>query len=235
MYTIPKNLLSKGTTNAKTAKNSLETYILYMAPYKQNSKGINLCPMAGNCAAACLYTAGRGAFSNVQKARINKSNYYVEDKERFILQLAGELIKINKKAIKTGKEIAIRLNGTSDIDFIYLLIKYAKLNPFDLKGLIYYDYTKIPGKVKKYINEPRYILTFSRDEKNAEHVPELMKLGANVSVVFQGPIPKKYWGFPVVDGDKSDIVMLYNRGAILALRAKGAAKLDASGFVVKTN
>jgi hypothetical protein len=234
-YTIPKNLLSKGTSNTKTAKNSLKTFILYLAPYTYNSKGINLCPMAGNCAINCLYTAGRGKFSNVQKARINKSNYFVYDKERFILQLAGELIKINKAAIKTGEQVAIRLNGTSDIDFIYLLKKYAKLDPFKLDHLIYYDYTKIPGKVKKYIDEPRYILTFSRDEKNAEFIPDLLKLGANVSVVFNGQLPKVHWGRPVIDGDKSDIVMLYNKGSILGLRAKGEAKKDTTGFVVNTN
>jgi hypothetical protein len=231
-YTIPKKLLSPGASNTKTAKNSLKTYILYLAPYTHNAKGVNLCPKAGNCAAACLYTAGRGKFSNVQKARINKANYFVYDKERFILQLAGELIKINKAAKKTSDLIAIRLNGTSDIDFIYLLKKYAQLDPFSLEQLIYYDYTKIPGKVKKYINETRYVLTFSRDERNAEHVPELIKLGANVSVVFKGDLPFNYWGAPVVDGDKSDIVMLYNRGAILGLRAKGDAKKDTSGFVV---
>ena len=32
-YTIPKNLLSKGTSNAKTSKNDQDTYILYLAPY----------------------------------------------------------------------------------------------------------------------------------------------------------------------------------------------------------
>ena len=156
-------------------------------------------------------------------------------KERFILQLAGELIKINKAAIKTGEQVAIRLNGTSDIDFIYLLKKYAKLDPFKLDHLIYYDYTKIPGKVKKYIDEPRYILTFSRDEKNTEFIPDLLKLGANISVVFNGQLPKVHWGRPVIDGDKSDIVMLYNKASILGLRAKGEAKKDTTGFVVNTN
>jgi len=235
MYTIPKKLLSPGTTNAKTAKNSLKTFILYLAPARQNSKGVNLCPKAAGCEAACLYTAGRGKFSNVQKARINKSNYFVYDKPGFINQLANELTKINTKAQKAGETIAIRLNGTSDIDFIYLLKKYAGIDPFSLLNLVYYDYTKIPGKVKKYINEPRYKLTFSRDETNAEYIPELLKLGANVSVVFNGPIPSQYWGRPVIDGDKSDIVMLYNTGAVLALKAKGDAKKDSTGFVVHTN
>ena len=55
-YKIPKNLLSKGNTNAKTSKNSLKTFILYLAPHKQNDKNINVCPMASKgCISACLY------------------------------------------------------------------------------------------------------------------------------------------------------------------------------------
>lgn len=232
-YTIPKNLLSKGTSNTKTAKNSLKTYILYLAPYNQNSKGINICPKASKgCAAACLFTAGRGRFDSVKNARINRTEYYLHDKERFILQLAGELIKINKAAIKKGELVAIRLNGTSDLDFIYLLQKYAKLDPFSLKNLVYYDYTKILGKVKKYKDQSRYILTFSRAEDNHAEALEALKLGANVSLVYNGTIPNKYKGAKVIDGDTSDLVMIYNKGAILALKAKGHAKKDTSGFVL---
>ena len=87
-YKIPKKLLSKGNTNSKTAKNNLESYILYLSPAKQNNKSINLCPKASKgCLAACLYTAGRGKFSNVKTARINKANYYINDKINFIDQL----------------------------------------------------------------------------------------------------------------------------------------------------
>ena len=235
-YTPPKNLLSKGTTNTKTAKNSLKTYILYLAPYNQNSKGINICPKASKgCAAACLFTAGRGRFDNVKNARINRTEYFLADKERFCLQLAGELVQINKTAKKRSELVAIRLNGTSDLDFIYLFKTYAGLDPLSLSQLIYYDYSKILGKVKKYIDEPRYILTFSRAEDNHSEAIEALQLGANVSAVFNGELPRRFKGFKVIDGDESDIVMIYNRGAVLGLKAKGAAKKDTTGFVVNTN
>jgi hypothetical protein len=234
-FTIPKNLLSKGTSNTKTAKSSLKTYILYLAPYNQNSKGINICPKASKgCAAACLFTAGRGRFDSVKNSRINRTEYFLHDKERFCLQLAGELIKINKAAKKSGEQVAIRLNGTSDLDFIYLLKKYAKLDPFTLDQLIYYDYTKILGKVKKYIDETRYILTFSRAEDNHEEALKALELGANISAVFSGDLPEYYKGAKVIDGEQSDIVMIYNKGAVLGLKAKGAAKKDTSGFVLHT-
>ena len=233
-YTIPKNLLSKGATNAKTKKNTLKTFILYLAPHKQNAKAINICPMASKgCAAACLYTAGRGKFSNVQSSRINKTNYFIYAKELFIKQLAKEIIRETAKARKTGEKIAFRLNGTSDQDFIYLLQKYASLDISDLyPTAIFYDYTKISGKVKKYKNHPNYFLTFSRAEDNESIAQTVLNDGGNVSIVFRGELPNYWRGYKVIDGDTSDLVMIYNKNVVLGLRAKGDARKDTSGFVV---
>jgi len=234
-YKIPKNLLSKGTTNAKTSKNDQDTYILYLAPYKQNSKGINICPKASKgCAAACLFSAGRGAFSNVIKARQNKTEYYLNDKKAFINQLASELIKIDKKASKNTNQTLIRLNGTSDLDFIFLLKKYAGFDISNYNNLHFYDYTKILGKVKKYSNDKNYTLTFSRAEDNEEDIFKAVQYGANVSAVFNGELPQTYKGIPVMDGDKTDNEMLKYKGFILGLKAKGKARTDKSGFVINT-
>lgn len=234
-YTIPKNLLSKGTSNAKTSKNEQDTYILYLAPYNQNSKGINICPKASKgCAAACLFTAGRGAFSNVINARQNKTEYYLHDKKTFINQLASELIKIDKKASKNKNQTLIRLNGTSDLDFIFLLKKYANFDISNYNNLHFYDYTKILGKVKKYSNNKNYTLTFSRAEDNEKDIFKAVKYGANVSAVFNGKLPQTYKGIPVVDGDKTDNEMLKYKGFILGLKAKGKARTDKSGFVINT-
>ena len=232
-YKPVKNLLSKGSTNAKTAKNPQITYILYLAPYTQNSKKINICPKASaGCSASCLFSAGRGAFSNVIQSRVNKTEYYLHDKEKFILQLAGELVKINKKASKETNQTLIRLNGTSDLDFVYLLKKYANFDISNYNNLHFYDYTKILGKVKKYIDHKNYTLTFSRAEDNEAETIQALKIGSNVSAVFSGDLPKTYKGFTVVDGDKTDSEMLAFKGLILGLKAKGKARKDTSGFVI---
>jgi len=230
------NLLSNGSTNAKTSKNSIKTFILYLSPYNLNSKKINICPKASEgCAAACLYSAGRGAFSNVQKARQNKTEYYLNDKIGFINNLSNQIIKEYNKAKKGNYKIAFRLNGTSDLDFVYLLQKYASLNITDLKDFaLFYDYTAILGKAKKYLNHDNYFVTFSRKENNHDEVDEAIKLGVNVSAVFSDDLPKTYKGVKVIDGDKSDILMTYNKGVILGLKAKGKAKKDNSGFVINT-
>jgi len=237
-YNIPARLLSPGHTNAKTAKNEIKTFILYLAPHTQNAAKINLCPMASKgCAAACLYNAGRGAFTSVQNARINKTNFYISDKSLFIKKLAGEIIKETAKAKKKGEQIAFRLNGTSDQDFVYLLKKYAGLDIADLAPVaVFYDYTKILGKVKKYINAPNYVVTYSRAEDNERDAIAALNMGANVSAVFSDQLPATYKGFKVVDGDASDLVMLNHAGVILGLRAKGKkARTDSTGFVINSN
>ena len=237
-YKPVKNLLSKGSTNSKTAKNSLETYILYLSPERQNSKGVNLCPKASKgCAAACLYTAGRGKFTNVKKSRINKSEYYINDKKVFINQLSKEIVRIAAKAIKQNKKIAIRLNGTSDQDFISIIKKYNNLdllNDEQFKNLVFYDYTAILGKIKKYINT-NYSLTLSRKEDNESEILEALKLGGNVAAVFRDDLPTTYKGYNVVNGDSSDLEMIYNKNVILGLKAKGDAKKDTTGFVIDVN
>ena len=236
-YKQVKNLLSKGITNSKTAKNNLETYILYLAPHTQNSKKINICPKASKgCAAACLFSAGRGRFSNVIASRTNKTEYYLSDKKIFINQLSNELIKIANKSLKQNKKFAIRLNGTSDLDFIALIKKYNNLdllNDNQFKNLVFYDYTAILGKIKKYINT-NYKLTLSRKEDNENEILEALKIGGNVAAVFRDDLPKQYKGYKVINGDTSDLEMIYNNNVILGLKAKGDAKKDKTGFVLNS-
>jgi hypothetical protein len=230
-------ILSKGSTNSKTAKNDIKTFILYLAPYKQNSKNINLCPKASTgCAAACLFTAGRGKFSNVQKARINKTEYFITNKRQFIIQLSIEIVKAYNKAKKDGVKIAFRLNGTSDLDFIYMLKKYANLDITSLSDhAVFYDYTAILGKAQKYIAHPNYHVTFSRKEDNQLETARAIDHGINTAVVFSNALPKTYLGATVIDADKKDDLMITHKGIILGLRAKGDAKKDNTGFVVQTD
>lgn len=244
-YRIPKNLLSKGTTNAKTAKNTLDTFILYLAPATQNSRGADLCPYRSQgCTAACLFTAGRGKFGSVKDARINRTEYLLSDPKTFLAQLALELKAINKRYQKRGEKAAVRLNGTSDRDFVYLLKKRAGLDVLQLEALKFYDYTKDPHRVKRYAGSS-YTLTFSRAEDNEPQALEILQNGGIVSAVFAHRLPQFYKGFEVIDGDQSDDLMIKaaqavnvlkrtrkGQGIILGLKAKGDAKKDASGFVI---
>lgn len=226
-------LLSKGYTNAKLAKSTTESYILYMAPAALNCKGINLCPAStAGCRAACLYTAGRGAMSNVHQARLRKANWFVTDQAGFIKQLISELHYLNKRAIKTGKRIAIRLNGTTDIDWENLV------NLSSFPQIQFYDYTKRLGRAIQYGNGwtiSNYHLTYSASEVTSQNtIDKLIRAGVNVAVVFSGKqLPDNYEGIRVISGDSSDERWLDPKGVIVGLIAKGRAKKDQSGFVRK--
>lgn len=232
-YKPVKNLLSKGTTNTKTAKNDLDTFILYMAPANQ-VEGFNLCPFASEgCKKSCLYTAGRGRFSNVQSSRINKSKFWGFDRANFYIQLANELLAIHDKAMNKNIKIAIRLNGTSDIDHLDLLKRYSGIDFLDsfYSDLLFYDYTKNPNHIAKYKNT-RYKITFSRSEANENKAIEILNNGGSVAVVFKGELPKFWNGFKVINGDLTDLRYFDPSNIVVGLTAKGEAKKDTTNFVV---
>lgn len=234
-----KVLLSKGDSNAKTAKNELKTFIMYMAPFTFNSYGVNLCPKASKtCPFLCLAEAGRMGMINAQTARVRKADFFISDRLGFCTMLLNELKAISKAAVKGNYKVAIRLNGTTDLDFFGIMKSQIGFDLFTLPNLVFYDYTKIIGKVVKYQNEiksGKYVLTFSRSENNWQDCIKALNMGVNVAVVFGSDNlkPETFEGYPVLDGDKTDIEMLKVSGFILALRAKGRAKKDLSGFVVR--
>jgi hypothetical protein len=101
---------------------------------------------------------------------------------------------------------------------------------------VFYDYTKIPNKVGDRILSTghRYMVTFSRSEKNEDEVIRHVQSGGIGAVVFIGKIPTTWKGLPVIDGDSRDDLMLdAPKGVILGLKAKGDAKKDTTGFVVR--
>jgi ribosomal protein S18 len=231
-YKEVKKLLSEGSTNAKTSKNALLTYILYLAP--SNLSGINVCPYASNgCIATCLNTAGRGKFNNVQTARLNKTLIFKENRPKFYIQLANELLRIHDKSIKQNIDIAIRLNGTSDIDHLNELIRHTGIDFLDTfySNLKFYDYTKNPNIVKKYLNT-NYKITFSRSEINDFQVNEVLQIGGNIAVVFKNELPLTYKGYKVINGDVSDLRYYDEKNVIVGLKAKGKAKNDKTNFVI---
>lgn len=227
MYTV-KKYLSEGSWNSKTKKNVRDTLILYMSPAKQNSIGRNLCPKASaGCLASCLYTAGRGAFSNVQKARAERTEAWIHEPDAMLYSIAKQ---INTRA-KRVRELAVRLNGTSDTNIVDRLLKRHAI----ADNVVFYDYTKIKERsVFKDTLPNRYVVTFSRSEDNEHEALDVLANGGIVAVVFD-KIPDTWYGYPVVDGDERDDLMLDIKGrTVLGLKAKGRAKRDQSGFVIKT-
>jgi len=229
---MTKNLLSIDT-NAKTVKGQQKGYrtgILYLAPASVSGV-VNVCPHASPaCRAACLYSAGRGAFTSVQTARINKTRFYVTNKTAFVATLISNVSKLVAKCTKENATPTVRLNGTSDIGWERQGIIQA------FKGVQFYDYTKNVARMFAFLDgtlPKNYNLTFSRSETNENDCISILKRGGNVAVVFRGKVLPTHWnGFKVINGDENDLRFLDPKGVVVGLSAKGKAKTDTSGFVV---
>jgi len=233
--------INSDTKTSKGTKYGYLTGILYLAPAKIS--GRNFCPNASEgCASACLYSAGRGKFSNVQQARIKKSRYFIEHRDEFMLNLINSIEKLIRKAKRENLIPVVRLNGTSDIAWENIKINNYGYNQsiFELfSDVQFYDYTKSIKRAtanykygKKII--PNYHLTFSQSESNFSAVLNLVDLykAVNVAVVFD-KLPSKYLGRTVINGDLSDLRFKDAEGVIVGLVAKGDAKKDNSNFVVR--
>ena len=223
------------TANPKIQKGTEYGYlsfILHLAP--SDVSGHNVCPKATKgCISACLNLAGRGGMFRkgettnvIQKARVRKTRYFFEDRDGFMKDLYHDIRKAIKFAEKQGLTPVFRLNGTSDLSWEKYEVGTTGLNIFQLFPTVqFYDYTAVLGrKVKHLFN---YHLTFSRKESNDKDCQQALLDGMNVATVFD-EIPKG-----VFCADDTDLRFLDPQVGVIGLKAKGPAKKDYSGFVIR--
>ena len=222
------------TANPKIQKGTKMGYlsfILHLAP--ADLSGREVCPKrTKGCTDACLNKAGRGGMfrkgentNMIQKARIRKTQYFFNNRADFMLDLVSDIRKAIKFAERKGLIPVFRLNGTSDLSWE----KYDAIpgqNIFEMfPNVQFYDYTKVLGrKVKQY---PNYHLTFSKADGNDSDVAEALLQGMSVVAVYD-EIPE---GVP--SADETDLRFLDPKGIMLGLKAKGRAKKDYTGFVIR--
>jgi hypothetical protein len=166
---------------------------------------------------------------SVQRGRINKTLYFMKHRAAFLLQLQKEIFLFSQRCKRQGYRPAVRLNGTSDINWerFGIMQKFPEVQ--------FYDYTKIykrallwaEGKLPK-----NYHITYSLNEDNKQKALHVLKRGGNISAVFRSKkLPKKFHGHRVINADKSDLRFVDPRNVIAGLYAKGRAVRDESGFV----
>lgn len=208
------------------------TYAIYLAPEK--TSGYQVCEHSTKeCRLGCLATSGRTAveiYSNkniIQKARIAKTKLFFEHREFFMDWMIAEIKFYQKKAIKDNFFFSVRLNATSDIDWVNII--HNNLNIFDTFSEVqFYDYTK---NFKKFETKPyNYHLTFSYTGYNWDKCKTLLNLGFNVAVVFnvkrEIDLPAKFNGFDVVNGDLTDFRVSDANSIIVGLKWKKIANKD---------
>jgi len=242
---FPEKLLGIDT-NAKTIKGEkygIKTAILYLMPAM--GSGVQLCPMAklAQCDGPCLFTAGRGAMSNVMLSRLRKTLYFNQYRAAFMTQLANEIAKESKKAKRKGYKLIVRPNGTSDIRWENIPVEtpLGTIAP-NIMALFpdtqFYDYSKLANRkvpanydiTFSYSGVPAYQPFVAKAVANGERIAVVFRNRAIVETMLANG--ETFLGLPLVDGDDTDIRHLDAKGVVVALYAKGKARKDQSGFVV---
>jgi len=243
----PRYLLTRDG-NPKTVKGNKRGYltaILHLAP--ASVSGSNVCAHATDgCRAACLNTAGRGGIgldanglNAIQIARIQRTRLLRRDRAEFMRRLQREINAHIRYATGKGMVPVFRLNGTSDLPWENMKFN-GHANVFAAyPDTQFYDYTKYPVRLRN-VTIPNYHLTFSLAESNRANAIAAIRAGVNVAAVLRvgkgKPTPRtlSFGGSfrRVVDGDDTDLRFLDGTGSIVALRAKGRARYDRSGFVL---
>lgn len=225
-------LLGKSSKIEKSNKAGTKTAVIYQSPHKE--AGVNMCPMATKgCAAACLgHSSGQMVYPTSKVARIKRTLRWHLFPEVYLDDLRGELKAHQDKAGRLGMRCAVRLDGTSDG-------RWEKTGIMEeFPSLEFYDYTKFRQDQRPNL-PANYHLTFSISDRKSSWTEAMQWLdnGGNAAMVVRSErqsrfiVAMGYRGYPVVNGDLTDIRMDDPPGHIVALYAKGAAIQDRSGFV----
>jgi len=223
----PQRLLSTSAKIDKCESVGVLARILYFTP------GV-FCPSATQgCIHTCLgHTSGRMSFPTHAAARDARTALYLERPIVFMKRLRAELTLLEAEALQFGLRPAMRLNGTSDL----LWERFAPDLFSDFPEIQFFDYTKINQRMLGFLDgvlPSNYHLTFSVDACSKGQASYVIGRGGNVAVVFWPYLPNKWWGIPVIDGDRHDARFLDPKGVIVGLRAKGLARVDVHGFTAR--
>jgi hypothetical protein len=217
--------------------------INYMAPHDTAGVG-NLCPDASEgCKALCLgMYSGQAAMvsdlengSNVvRESRIAKSQYFMDERQAFMAEMADHVRAMIRKADRENKRLAVRPNGSTDIAFERIPTDNGQPLPIRFPEIQFVDYTKNMRRVLDPNRPANYHLTFSLSETNKAEAEQVLAAGFNVAVVFGNGQPDSFMGHRVIDGTEHDLRHLDPQPVIVGLDPKGKkAKADTSGFVVR--
>lgn len=232
--------------DAKTIKGAGKgwlTGIVYLAPASVAGLG-NMCPQSSaGCRAVCLFNAGRASmFPMINEARIKRTAFLVKDRAGFRAQLEKELQALVRKAKRLGLAPAFRFNGTSDLAVDKLFPGLIESFP----EISWYDYTKNVNRALDFAQgklPANYHVTFSLSEDNSDKAIQVLQAGVNVTAVVDKPklfpsFQLAGQAYSVIDGDQSDLRFTdpkLAQGVIVLLKAKGPARKDVTGFVVRAS
>ena len=215
--------VNSSTKIEKGQKINVNTGILYLKPADQvTTKTICAAADLMGCKKGCLIDSGQLGKKAGSNAAIKRTIMFALEPETFKKHLRIEILK---HQLEFGETLAIRLNGTSDIDFTDLIAS--------MPDQLFYDYTKIYSRVVKN-KLPNYDLTFSGSANNAKSLQitaRAIKSGNRTVLAVntaetkgEYKLPQKLGLIPVVNFDDTDARFKDRKNAIGVLKRKGSNK-----------
>lgn len=225
----PRYLLSESVKIIKGEKFGYLTGVLYMTNALKIA-GINTCTHAilADCIKWCLVKSGQMAGLTAIEARFDRLQLLTKNPALFFEILKREIRKLLARAERKNLKTAIRLNGTTDLDWTRVQFSGKSIfEHFKKSRVRFYDYTKNPNLAENY-KKAGISVTFSFYKKaQTEKLKELLKNGVNIAIAYRRGLPKNQIiggeSFPVIDGDLHDLRFRDRRGVIVGLRYKNAS------------
>ena len=222
----------------KGKKANFDTLVLYLSASK--NAGIDICKSAcAQCRALCLVASGRAEMEKnrdaskrkIAIARVIKTWLVVFNPLVANQLIQSEIEKESKRSARIGNQFAIRLNGTSDLDFSEII----RSNP----EKTFYDYTK--RSLESVESFPNYSLTYSYANFSKARIDQYKlahKRGINIAVaISKADFSKAIDSHPkAYDADSSDLRFKdKTKGGYALLSVKGSKGKGAeteNGFVL---
>jgi len=217
--------VNSSTKIEKGKKLDIYTGILYLKPADQVTHK-TLCPAAElmGCKDGCLISSGQLGKKAGSNAATKRTIMFALQPDLFKRHLLAE---IERHSLNYGDNLAIRLNGTSDIDWSDVIAKIPHVQC--------YDYTKVYSRVLKN-KLANYDLTFSGSANNAKSLQMTARaIGAGYRTVLavntaetkgEYKLPKKLGDIPLINMDDTDVRFKDDAAAVGVLKRKGSNKTE---------
>lgn len=215
-YLNSKNKLLGSSLKVERGRDKAYTVVMYMQPAdKIATKTLCAGAKMADCKKECLISSGMLGMTTGQRAATRRTILFLLDRQVFDDRLRSE---IEREYKKHGDKLAVRLNGTTDIDFNTFIASMPHVR--------YYDYSKVWKRVSsnKLAN---YDLTYSGSaysEKSIAMTARAVKAGARVAIAFNTGERKGEFKMPktVADFDTTDLRFL-DKPVLGGLKYKGGS------------
>lgn len=246
-YLFTKQANSTKLSHNADVTDQYEQIICYMLPHTSARrywleiigkpapwKWLNVCPYSTpGCRGACLVDSGRLGMAPAKRAMLARTALYCMSHQEAhpavgkFWSLAEHEIRLHNRRVRAeGKTLVVRLDGTSQINIEEQAPWILDMHP----DVIFQDYLKGPYKTG-WTRANRYVVSSGTERDTEVTIRNRGNVVFPVNVPKDAPLPPRFMGRLVTDGDKHDLRFLDpQRSRAVLVRMKGNNK-DMHGFI----